>query len=57
MWLNPFTTLFESYRNVIYNGTSPYWEALAVLAVVSTLLLLAAIAIFKWLEPSFAKVL
>lgn len=57
MWLNPFTTLFESYRNVIYGATWPYFGQLAVLSVVSLFLLLAAIALFKWLEPSFAKVL
>lgn len=57
MWLNPFTTLFESYRNLIYDGTWPHWDALVVLSVVAGACLLAAIALFKWLEPSFAKVL
>lgn len=57
MWLNPFTTLFESYRSIIYHASWPYWGPLAILAIVSLALLLAAIAVFKWLEPSFAKVL
>lgn len=57
MWLNPFTTLFESYRNVIYAGVPPYWDALLVWAIVASALFLVAVSIFKWLEPSFAKVL
>lgn len=57
MWLNPFTTLFESYRNVIYAGAPPLWEPLLVWAVVASLFFLVAVAVFKWLEPSFAKVL
>lgn len=57
MWLNPFTTLFESYRNVIYAGAPPLWDALLVWAVVAGLLFLLAVSVFKWLEPSFAKVL
>lgn len=57
MWLNPFATLFESYRNVIYNGTWPLWDALLILAIVSLALFAVAVAIFKWVEPAFAKVL
>lgn len=57
MWLNPFTTLFESYRNLIYDGTWPHWDALIALALISVGLCVAAIVAFKWVEPSFAKVL
>lgn len=59
-WLfaaNPFTTLFESYRNVVYAGTGPLWTELAAWLVVSMVLCAAAIGFFKRLEPSFAKVL
>jgi ABC-type polysaccharide/polyol phosphate export permease len=55
--LNPFTTLLESYRNVIYYGEAPFWIPLLILLGVSVLLLIAGLAFFKRLEPSFAKVL
>jgi ABC-type polysaccharide/polyol phosphate export permease len=59
---NPFATLFTAYRNVIY-GTptggplAPDWGALGALMLVSCGLILGAMAVFKRLEPSFAKVL
>ena len=55
--LNPWTTLFESYRNVIYYGTAPLWTGLAAVLLSSVILLGLAIVFFKRLEPSFAKVL
>lgn len=65
--LNPFYTLFDAYRSVIYgaetaNGGSvppmaPDWMSLIYLAGASFLLLLASVVFFKWIEPSFAKVL
>ena len=36
--LNPFTILFECYRNIIYNGTPPLWGHLAALLVFSAVL-------------------
>lgn len=57
MRLNPWATLFESYRDLIYLGRAPDWIGLAVLFVVSIVLLGLAIVFFKRLEPSFAKVL
>ena len=55
--LNPFYTLMESYRDVIYDDRLPAWTALGVLLAVSLVLLAVATLIFKRLEPSFAKVL
>ena len=55
--LNPFTILFESYRNVIYNGTPPLWGHLAALLAVSAVLFCFATWMFKRVEPAFAKVL
>ncbi len=55
--LNPFTILFECYRNVIYNGTAPLWGPLIGLLAVSALLMCLATWAFKRLEPAFAKVL
>ncbi len=59
-WLfaaNPFTTLFESYRNVVYVGAPPLWDALAIWLLLSIGLCGVAIVFFKRLEPAFAKVL
>jgi lipopolysaccharide transport system permease protein len=55
--LNPWTTLFESYRDVIYNGIQPAWGSLALLLLASCGLVAAATLFFKRLEPSFAKIL
>ena len=55
--LNPWTTLFESYRNVIFYDTAPLWGPLVFVLAASTVLLGIAVVFFKRLEPSFAKVL
>ena len=59
---NPFATLFSAYRSVIYGTASggpvlPDWSALASLFVVSFVILAISIAVFKRLEPQFAKIL
>ena len=55
--LNPFTILFECYRNIIYNGTPPLWGHLFVLLVFSSFLFCLATLAFKRVEPAFAKVM
>jgi ABC-type polysaccharide/polyol phosphate export permease len=55
--LNPWTWIFESYRNVIYNGTGPYWLHLGAVLALSLVFFAFATLLFKRLEPSFAKVL
>jgi ABC-type polysaccharide/polyol phosphate export permease len=55
--INPFTYLIGAYRAAIYDATSPNWTALLILMLVSILLLLLSILLFKRLEPNFAKVL
>jgi len=57
MLLNPWTPLFESYRDVIYTGTMPNWLWLFLLLIGSTVFLGLAMLFFKRVEPSFAKVL
>lgn len=67
MQLNPFYSLFTSYRSVIYgaetanNGSvppmAPDWASLGGLAVGSIILLVLTTILFKRVEPSFAKVL
>jgi homopolymeric O-antigen transport system permease protein len=55
--LNPFTVLFEAYRDLIYRGRRPDPTALAWLLIASGCLLAVALILFKRLEPRFAKVL
>ncbi len=68
--LNPFAILFEAYRAIIWgsevniNGTltdlppgPPDFGSLFALSIVSVVLILLAIAIFKKAEPSFARIL
>ena len=57
MLLNPWTPLFESYRDVIYTGTMPNWLWLFAVLIASTVFLGLAMLFFKRVEPSFAKVL
>jgi ABC-type polysaccharide/polyol phosphate export permease len=54
---NPWTILFTSYRDVIYEGKAPDWIGLGIVALISVILLALAILVFKRLEPTFAKVL
>ena len=59
---NPFATLFDAYRSVIYGTAAggpalPDWSALATLFLVSLILLAVCVAVFKRLEPQFAKIL
>jgi ABC-type polysaccharide/polyol phosphate export permease len=61
--LNPFAVLFEAYRSVIYGTpdgglpTMPNWAALGSVLVASLVLVAIGTAIFKRLEPTFAKIL
>jgi ABC-type polysaccharide/polyol phosphate export permease len=55
--LNPWTIIFGAYRDLIYFERAPDWAALGALTLVSAVLLLLAILLFKRLEPMFAKVL
>jgi ABC-type polysaccharide/polyol phosphate export permease len=55
--LNPFGPLFESYRAVIYSETSPDWIGLLVVLLVSLVFLGIALAVFKRVEPAFARIL
>jgi lipopolysaccharide transport system permease protein len=55
--LNPFAALFESYRDVIYSGQAPEWPALGLVLLESVVLLVAAVVLFRRVEPAFAKVI
>src|SRR3990170_3896954 len=55
--LNPFATIFESYRDLIYHGRAPDWIALGLVLLGSAALLVVAVIVFRRLEPAFAKVI
>lgn len=55
--LNPFATLFESYRDLLYDARAPDWGALGLVLLGSFVLLIVATLVFRRLEPAFAKVI
>ena len=55
--LNPFSPLFESYRAVTWGMGSPDWVGLLYVLVMSAVLMVLALAFFKRVEPSFARIL
>jgi ABC-type polysaccharide/polyol phosphate export permease len=55
--LNPWTWIFSSYRNVIYEGIEPYFLHLGVILLGSLVFLVLSTKLFRRLEPGFAKVL
>jgi len=55
--LNPWTTLFTAYRDVIYYSRMPNWMDLGQVLVGSLVLFALLTYAFKRAEPSFAKVL
>ena len=55
--LNPFAALFESYRDLIYTGQAPEWGLLGLVLAESVVILVAAVLIFRRVEPAFAKVI
>ncbi|MBU7594547.1 ABC transporter permease [Metabacillus halosaccharovorans] len=54
-WLNPNTTLFESYRNVIMFGSSPLYMPLAILGVVSLGLIYFGLSRLNKYDKSYLK--
>jgi ABC-type polysaccharide/polyol phosphate export permease len=55
--LNPFTHLFEAYRDVTYRMEAPDWLGLLAVLVVSLVVLVFALSLFKRVEPAFARIL
>ncbi len=52
--LNPMAGIVHGYRCVLVRGIEPNWYFLAVSAVISVIIFVAAYLIFKKLEPHFA---
>ena len=54
---NPFSAILASYRNVTWGETAPDWIGLLLVLAGSLVLLAGAIALFKRVEPAFARIL
>ena len=55
--LNPFAVLFEGYRAATWGTRAPDALPLLVLLLISSVLLVLAMALFKRVEPAFARIL
>ena len=55
LYLNPMTTIIESYRNVFYYQQSPALIPLMIVFMVSFIILIIGYLIFKKLERGFAE--
>lgn len=55
LYLNPMTTIIESYRNIFYYQQSPVLSSLMIVLVVSFAILMLGYLIFKKLERGFAE--
>lgn len=55
LYLNPMTTIIESYRNVFYYQQSPALTSLMIVFAVSFMILIIGYLIFKKLERGFAE--
>ena len=57
LYLNPLTSLIESYRNVLLLHQPPLWIYLAVISCISALLLYIGLKILYKYENQYAKVI
>lgn len=53
--LNPMTTIIDSYHNIIFFKTMPQMKSLVIVFIVSIIMLLVGLKIFKRLEKGFAE--
>jgi lipopolysaccharide transport system permease protein len=56
-YLNPMVGIIESYRNIFLRGMPPLWLALGLGAIMSLILLIFSMIVFKRLEPHFADII
>ena len=52
---NPMTIIINSYRNILYKGSSPDLFSLAIVIIGSLLLLLLGVLFFRKMEKGFAE--
>lgn len=57
MYLNPLTSVVENFRNVVIWGTQPNWTSFFVILILSYLVLVAGVLIFKKVQRGFSDVL
>ena len=55
LYLNPMTTIIESYRNIFYYQQSPALTSLMIVFALSFMILIIGYLIFKKLERGFAE--
>ena len=53
--LNPMSTIIESYRNIFYYKTAPNLILLTIIFLISIIILIMGILVFKKLEKGFAE--
>jgi ABC-type polysaccharide/polyol phosphate export permease len=56
-YINPFTTIIESYRNILLTQSQPLWLLLACLIVISFILLYISLKVMFKYENDYAKVI
>ncbi|MGM0876426.1 MAG: ABC transporter permease [Bacillota bacterium] len=56
-YLNPMTTVIESYRNVLIYGTEPMWGPLGIILIVAFVILFFALRLLYKYENEYAKVM
>ncbi|MGF1567772.1 MAG: ABC transporter permease [Nodosilinea sp.] len=56
-WLNPMATIAELYRDTVLIGQVTHWAELGVALIISTLIFVSGVGLYKKLRPGFADVL
>lgn len=55
--INPMVVLINSYRQVLFENSSPHWESVGISFIISLLVYFLGISVFKKLEGRFADVI
>ncbi|MGG6270205.1 ABC transporter permease [Leptolyngbya sp. AN03gr2] len=55
-WLNPMTTIVETYRDLALVGTVQHWQELGVLYGISVIVFAIGFVVYRKLRPAFADV-
>lgn len=57
IWFNPMTAIVETYRDMILIGKVTHWAELGTSFVISTLVFVSGVWVYRKLRPAFADVL
>ncbi|MBE9013895.1 ABC transporter permease, partial [Pseudanabaenaceae cyanobacterium LEGE 13415] len=55
-WLNPMTTIVETYRDLALIGRVQHWQELGVLYGISVMMFAIGFVVYRKLRPAFADV-